>query len=89
MSKALCMLGITDSERKGGGGENPNPKKTIHKTKPKHKLGNERGREAFSEGKLEAVSPAKQHMFYGVTKFPWLIQGKKNMKGHLFSSSLI
>lgn len=31
------------------------------------------GRQAFSEGKLEAVSPAKQHMFYGVMKFPWLI----------------
>lgn len=74
MSKALYKFGIMDSKRKG-----KNPKKlkktqkTTHKTRPKHKLGNERGREAFSEGKLEAVSPAKQHMFYGVMKFPWLI----------------
>lgn len=48
-------------------------KEKKHKTKPKHKLGSERERESFSEGKLEAVSPAKQHMFYGVMKFPWLI----------------
>lgn len=74
MSKAPYKFGIMDSKTKG---KNPpklkKPKKPTHKTRPKHKLGNERGREAFSEGKLEAVSPAKQHMFYGVMKFPWLI----------------
>lgn len=66
MSKALYVLGTMDSKRK-------EKKRKKHKTKPKHKLGSEREKEAFSEGKLEAVSLAKQHMFYGVMKFPWLI----------------